>query len=90
MTVITALATVRGPTEQYDLFLIDWLHAVAKGTALNVKECIFDVIKEKLGTRGLRGLNNIFADSRNKYTGSKFFRQGIGSLSNEQAYEVTA
>jgi hypothetical protein len=90
MTVITALATVRGPTEQYDLCLIDWLHAVAKGTAMNVKDCIFDLIKEMLGARGLRELNNIFADIRNRYVGSKFFRQGIGSLSNEQAYEVTA
>lgn len=89
-SVIPAFANTRGPTEPYELCLIDWLHAIAKGAGLNVKDSIFDVIRDMLGSRGERELNNIFADWRNRFIGGKYFRQGISSLSNEQAYEVSA
>ena len=51
------------------------LHNVPKGTGLNLKDGVFGVIQDQLGARGVRALNNIFADENNKYTGSKFFRQ---------------
>ena len=88
-TVIPALATVPGVVRAYEFCLLDWLHNVPKGTGLNLKDGVFAVILSELGARGVRELNNIFADEWNKYTGSKLFRQGIGSLANEQAYEVS-
>jgi hypothetical protein len=88
-TVIPALATVPGVVPAYDFCLLDWLHNVPRDTGLNLKDGVFEVIQSQLGARGVRELNNIFADELNKYTGSKFFRQGIRSLANEQAYEVS-
>ena len=85
---IPVFSTVRGATEPYQLCLIDWLHAVSKGVGLKLKDSIFDVVRAHLGSRGAKELNNIFADPRNKYIGTKYFRQGITSLANEQAYEV--
>jgi hypothetical protein len=89
-TVIPALATLRGPTGTFDQCLLDWLHAVPKGSGNNLKDGIFDVVKKNLGARGWRELNRIYADDRNRFIGSKYFRDGISNLANEQAYEVSA
>jgi hypothetical protein len=52
-TVISALATVPGVIPAYDVCILDWLHNVPKGTGLNLKDGVVEVIQTQLFARGV-------------------------------------